>query len=407
MTGRAVTWPVALWLAVGLNKVALLGYQLALGQLGGPAGLGAHATVVATAGLWGGLLHAGLPDWAMYRAAEARAGAKGLSPVMGGGHALFLVSAVLAYAGVAAALPWLVPDAGVQGYGALVVAGLFLPHLSAYTLSTLRGLGEPRREALATFAGAVTLGVGALAATSTRQLGLAFVLAGGCLLAPLGFSLRDEALRARFADVRRVVAWLKEGLPYLALGLGWMVLWSSDTFVTRAFSSTEEVGLLAATVMILHGGLYGSSLFGSLLIHRVRAGRPGVRALLLGLGPALAALATAASWVLHGLLARRFGIDEEVLRRVLLVASCLSPVGYTATLWMPVAIGLSPGRVRRALVGGVLVAAVTGVALSRHGAVGGLVAMAAGQALVLALVGPVVLRARPKAPATAPDAASG
>ncbi|MCA2981054.1 MAG: hypothetical protein INH41_03390 [Myxococcaceae bacterium] len=388
---RGLAWPLASYVAAGVNKVALLGYQLALGGLGGPEGLGAHATVVAVAGLAGGVLHAGLPDWALYRAAEAKAEGRALPAALGSGHGLFLASAALAYVGVGVGLGALVPT-GTRAYAGAVLVGLFLPHLSAFSSSTLRGLGAPRREALATLWSAVALGVAALTASSLAQLGVGFVVAGGCLSAPLGWGLRDGAMRPRLEGAAPVLGRLREGLPYLALGLGWMALWTADTLVTRAVGATADVGLLAASVMVLHGGLYGSSLFGALLVHRVRGGAPGARLALVGLGPLLALVGVVASWGLHGLLARRFGVDEAALRGVLGVASALAPVGYTATLWMPVAIGLEPRRVRLALAGGLLAAAVVGAAVGGRGATGGLWAMGAGQAVVLAVLGPLVLR---------------
>lgn len=392
-------WSLALWMALGLNKLALFVYTLALGRLGGEGALGAHASLVTSAGLAGGLLHAGLPDWALYRAAGARAEGRDPPDALRTGHALFLTSAAAAYAGVAACLPLLLPDPAHRAYGTAVVLGLFLAHLSAFALSSFRGRGEPRPEALATFAAAVALAAGALVATTPLQLGAAFVASGTCLALPFAASLRSGATRPQGAALTRGAACVREALPYLALGLGWQLLWATDVLMTRATSGNAEVGLLAAAMLVLRGGLYGASLFGALLLHRVREGERAVRPLLLGLGPVLAGLAVAVAWAFHGLLAHHFSIPAGALRPVLAAGSLAAPVAYTATLWMPVAMGLAPARVTRALAAGVAVALPLGVALRDQGAVGGVVALCAGQGVLLALLGPLVLgRAAPQAP---------
>ncbi len=392
--------PLALWVALGLNKLALFAYTLSLGRLGGEATLGAHASLVTTAGLAGGLLHGGLPDWALYRAAETRAAGEAPPGALRDGHALFLASAVVAYAGVAASLPLLAPVPSHRAYGGLVVLGLLLAHLSAFALSTWRGRGEPRPEALATLSAAGALAAGALAARTPLQLGAAFALSGACLALPFAASLRSGSTRPRPVDPAAAAACAREALPYLALGLGWQLLWATDTLVTRATSGNAEVGLLAAALLVLRGGLYGASLFGGLLVHRVQAGETAARPLLLGLGPALAAVGVAVSWALHGVLAHHFGIAAEALRPVLAAASLAAPVAYTATLWMPVAMGLAPARVTRALGVGVAVAFPVGMALRDLGAVGGIAALCAGQGVLLATLAPVVLgNAARRAPA--------
>lgn len=412
MKAKAGFWPIVLWIALGVQKVAGLAVVVALGRIGGTESLGVHASLATVCGLAGALLHLGLPDWVMYRAADARSrrarvdgeslddvlGARGGE--LGGGHGIFLISAVLAYGGCVGAVPWLVETRALRPFALLVIASLFLPHLSAYSLSTLRGLAAPKLEALGQLGSAVLLTAvvgGALSNLVTggepllarspggalAGLGAGLTIAAVPMLLPFFWGARSRELGPRFGELSRLPHYAAHSLPYVALSILWMVLWAADVIAARTWSSSAEVGLLRTAVLVIHGGLFGAALFGTLLIHRVKAGAPGSRAAVIGLGAALAIPAVAVSWLAAPFLAEHFGTDVGALRAVMLVATFTAPLSYTATLWMPIAIAQDAGRVRAALVVALAVAAAVAFLTRSLGARGALVTLAAGQAVML------------------------
>lgn len=404
MSAPRPVWPLVAWGALGLQKAVTLGASIAVGRVGGPEALGAHTVVATACGLLGAALHLGLPDWAQYNAADARASGRPLTATHAGAHACFLASAALAYGLVALAVPWLVESPALRGFGWLVVLSLFFPHLSAFALATWRGLGEPRAEALGLLLSGVTLfavvgvvlaplvGVEALGAISPLMLGLGLAVAGAGMLLPLALSLRREGLAPHFSALRSWPTYVRQSLPYVVLTVLSMLVWTGDVWATKWSSPVAELGRLRAGVIITHGGLFGATLFGALLVHRLKSGEAGARRLAVVVGPALAAIAVGLAWATAPLVASSMSLEPGALRPVLVATSLAAPVAYTATAWLPLAIGLDLGRARLGCL--VALAVMVPVALlSRSlGAIGGVLTLAAGQLAFGALVGPVVLR---------------
>jgi hypothetical protein len=126
----------------------------------------------------------------------------------------------------------------------------------------------------------------------------------------------------------------------------------------------------------------------------VKAGEPAARRWAVLVGPLLALVAIALAWLTAPLVASSMGFEAEALRPVLVAASLATPLSYTATAWLPLAIGLDLAAARRACLGALVLMAPVGWLAARWGAVGGVLTLAVGQALFCALVAPLVLRRR-------------
>jgi hypothetical protein len=283
----------------------------------------------------------------------------------------------------------------------LVVVGLFLPHLSAFALSAFRGRGDPRFEAVGQLLASVVVGVpvGLVAAQvvslTLNQVGCVVVAGSALLLAPLLGSLRDPALRPRLAPVTQWPSLVRESVPYVTLTVLSMLVWTSEVWVTRWGSRVAELGVLRAAVIVTHGGLFGATVFGALLIHRVKSGAPAARRLAVVLGPALAALAMVGAFFSAPAVCSVVGVSEAQLRPVLGVALLTAPVSYVATLWLPIGIALSARRARAVLLVALPVVTVVGFFLRDLGARGGLWALALGQLVVVLGLGRLLFERPP------------
>ena len=370
---------LGLLLAVGTHKAGVLFYGFCLGRWGGTAPLGVMAVVLAWGWVLGTFAGAGLPDRVLVEAAtrgstrEGHRGAQGTFLLLQASATglLWLVAPWLATPDLSAFARMLALGAGLQGFGAVV-------------FSARRGRAMPRAEVWSTAAAGLVLVLAGMEAGDAQAFGLVWLAAGACFaLGAAVVAMGDLRLWPSLESAGRE---MRQGLPYLAAGLGSFLLGNGDLLAGRFFlGSAAALGELQVGTLLVRSAATAPWILATLALHRWEAeGRsPWFRQA--GIGLLFSLPIVMLGRMLVPLVGWGFALDPEVFSDEMHLSLALSPLLFALLSVVPASMAQQLGRCVWGTWLGVLV--FLGLALSLAPGTGNLlICLAVGQGVSLGVL---------------------
>jgi O-antigen/teichoic acid export membrane protein len=390
-TGGLAFGTFALWASLVIHRVGTLVFSFRLGRLAGAEGVGVLSSVISVAWVVGAVAGLGLPDRAIFLAAEAKGKGSPLPPFTKAVHTWFLLFTLLFHAMLLIGAARVGDAPSQAGFARWVVVGAMIQSCSAFTLGLRRGQGRPLYEACGNAIGGLGFLAIGLLATSMALLDFAWVFGSASLLVlALWAWLFEGDMRPAFRDWGRPGEALKQGLPYLGLGAGAWFLGNTDILMARVACSAVDVGQLQVATTVVRSASLFPWILATLVLHRLERrwsrGEGGNGAILCVAGVLLGTVVAVAGYFVLPWLARGYDVPLEPLLSPGHVSLAAAPVFYGAVSLLPVLAARNLAKTLAIAGLGVLVAVATAFfTVPAWGITGTLLATTSGQIVVLIL----------------------